>query len=75
MILCICGNKCDLYEREVVNLEKLSEFASNENIQICQSTSAKEDIGISEMFDKLAQRIYTNRETIVSISFRYQLMF
>jgi len=47
------GNKCDLVDERKVTQEEIDEFCQKENIDYFE-TSAKEKIGISEGFEKIA---------------------
>ena len=47
------GNKCDLVNERKVTQEEIDEFCQKENIDYFE-TSAKEKIGISEGFEKIA---------------------
>lgn len=48
----LVGNKCDLLERREVSLEEGRELANKYQVAYFE-TSAKEDIGVNECFEKL----------------------
>ena len=58
VVIALCGNKCDLVQREEVNFQMGQGFASKNNIKIFKQTSAKEDLGINELFEKIAKKIH-----------------
>ena len=57
-ITVLVGNKCDLDDR-AVSKERAREHADNNDIDpdMIFEVSAKEGTGVSEMFDKIAQKI------------------
>jgi len=58
MVLCLAGNKCDVdNDKRRVSYGKGKEFANNNNL-IFFETSAKMDIGIKELFNNIANRLY-----------------
>ena len=59
IIICIAGNKCDVNPSEKkISFDELRNFAKDNNVDIFMETSAKNDIGIKELFGLLAQKIY-----------------
>ena len=58
-IICLAGNKCDLFEREAVTEEEGKELAK-EIGAIFQLTSPKEKIGIDELFQTVGYKILPN---------------
>ena len=58
-IICLAGNKCDLFEREAVTEEEGKELAK-EMGAIFQLTSPKEKIGINELFQTIGYKILPN---------------
>ena len=57
----MAGNKCDLYEKEEVSLEEAKHFQEENKIEVFQQTSAKENIGIDELFKGLLEKIEVNK--------------
>ena len=58
-IICLAGNKCDLFEREAVTEEEGKELAK-EMGALFQLTSPKEKIGINELFQSIGYKILPN---------------
>ena len=58
-IICLEGNKCDLFEREAVTEEEGKELAK-EMGAIFQLTSPKEKIGIDELFQTVGYKVLPN---------------
>ena len=56
VIYAIAANKADLYEERQVTDDEAEEFAKKIGA-IFVSTSAKDDVGISELFDEIGQKI------------------
>ncbi len=54
--IAIAGNKCDLFEKEAVPPSEALDYANGLK-GIFKQTSAKEDIGIEDLFMKLALKI------------------
>ena len=57
VILAVVANKSDLYGEQEVESEKAQKFAEQINA-IYQSTSAKSDQGISDLFDNIGQKYF-----------------
>ena len=58
-IISIAGNKCDLpLEARKITLQQGKEFCKENDIPIFIETSAKNGIGIKELFSYLAQKVY-----------------
>ena len=58
-IICLAGNKCDLFEREAVTEEEGKELAEDIGA-IFKLTSPKEKIGIDELFQTIGYKILPN---------------
>ena len=56
IIIALAANKCDLYEQRQVSDEEGEEFAENLGA-LFASTSAKNDSGITKLFEDIASRI------------------
>ena len=56
VILCLAGNKCDLYENEVITEEEGKELAK-EMGAIFKLTSSKEKVGINELFQDIGYKL------------------
>ena len=64
IVLCLAGNKCDREGDKKVSYNTAKLLADN-NKMLFYETSAKGDIGIKDLFQALAKRIYekkTNKE-------------
>ena len=61
IVIGLAGNKCDLYEKEEVSLEEAKHFQEENKIDVFQQTSAKENIGIDELFKGLLEKIEINK--------------
>ena len=56
IMIAIVGNKLDLLHLEEVKIDEAKEFAENNNALFTQ-TSAKDGMGINELFDSIAVRL------------------
>ena len=59
LILCIAGNKCDLYNKEQVSEKEGKKFAEDIGA-FFELTSAKNNIGINELYMKAAYKYLNN---------------
>lgn len=50
MLIAVVGNKSDLLSDAQVNTEEAYEFAKEIKAEICKETSAKDNLGIKELF-------------------------
>ena len=57
----IIGNKCDLEEKRQVSLAELEQFANEENINFFE-TSAKDNINLKEVFNKIVELIFEDKD-------------
>ena len=57
----IIGNKCDLEQFRQVSLQELSEYANEEKINFYE-TSAKDNINLKEVFNKIVELIFENKD-------------
>ena len=57
----IIGNKCDLEEKRQVSLAELEQFANEENISFFE-TSAKDNINLKEVFNKIVELIFEDKD-------------
>ena len=57
----LIGNKCDLEEERQVSLETLNEYANEEKINFFE-TSAKDNINLKEVFNKIVELIFENKD-------------
>lgn len=63
MILCLAGNKCDVTDEErKVEYSKAKKFADENNMMFFE-TSAKNDVGIKELFNGLLYKLYEQKGT------------
>ena len=57
----LIGNKCDLEQERQVPLETLNEYANEEKINFFE-TSAKDNINLKEVFNKIVELIFENKD-------------
>ena len=57
----LAGNKCDLYQQEEVSMEEAKHFQEENKIDVFQQTSAKENIGIDDLFKGLLEKLEINK--------------
>ena len=57
----LIGNKCDLEQERQVSLETLNEYANEEKINFFE-TSAKDNINLKEVFNKIVELIFENKD-------------
>ncbi len=57
----LAGNKCDLYQQEEVSMEEAKHFQDENRIDVFQQTSAKENIGIEDLFKGLLEKLEVNK--------------
>ena len=50
IMIAVVGNKSDLYEEAQVTLEDAHEFAKECKADICKECSAKDNVGIGDLF-------------------------
>jgi Ras-related protein Rab-5C len=61
IVIGLAGNKCDLYQQEEVSLEMARHFQEENKIDVFQQTSAKENIGIEELFKGILEKLEVNK--------------
>ena len=61
LVIRLAGNKCDLYQQEEVSLEEAKHFQEENKIEVFQQTSAKENIGIEDLFKGLLEKLEVNK--------------
>ena len=59
MVMCIVGNKCDLSEKRAVSVQKGENLAQDIGAHFLE-TSASENVGVKDVFAKLAQSVSSN---------------
>ena len=63
MVLCLAGNKCDVGDEErKVDYERAKKFAEENNMMFYE-TSAKNDVGIKDLFNGLLYKLYEQKGT------------
>lgn len=72
IVLCIAGNKCDMVQQRQVDLKDAEAFAKQNNAKHF-STSAKANIGISEMFQYLVTGKYSASRCLAPFPARFEL--
>jgi GTPase SAR1 family protein len=60
-VIGLAGNKCDLYQQEEVSIEEAKHFQDENRIDVFQQTSAKENIGIEDLFKGLLEKLEVNK--------------
>ena len=58
LIIALVGNKCDMTERTEVNFEEAHTFAKEIRAEVIKETSAKDNNGINELFQEIANKLY-----------------
>lgn len=61
MIICLAGNKVDMENQRVVSKAEANDFAQSNNM-IFYETSAKTGQNINELFNAIANKIYSQQE-------------
>lgn len=64
VVIGLAGNKSDLYDQEEVSLEEAQHFQEENKIEVFQQTSAKENIGIEELFKEILAKIEANKDAL-----------
>ena len=54
MVIAVVGNKCDLEDEAQVKTEEMHDFAKEVHAEIAKETSAKDSVGINELFNEIA---------------------
>lgn len=63
LVIAIVGNKCDLTDRTEVGLEEAHQFQRQVKADIIKETSAKDNNGISDLFQEIANKLYKREKT------------
>jgi GTPase SAR1 family protein len=61
LVLVVACNKCDLEEQRVVSRQRTQQFCEKVNA-IMLETSAKENIGVDELFKRISEEVYVKRK-------------
>ena len=67
-IIGLCGNKVDLNNDLSVSFEDLTTFATQHGIKHYKESSAKTNVGITEIFEKLVTELEDNKEKIIELT-------
>ena len=67
MLVAVVGNKCDLGDEIVVTPEQAEAFAAECNA-VYMKTSAKENLGVSELFDQICDKLIDKMDIQASSS-------
>ena len=62
IILALAGNKCDMIENQEISLEDTKAFTMKHGIELYNECSAKQDLGINDIFMKIVTKIDENSE-------------
>jgi GTPase SAR1 family protein len=54
ILIALVGNKSDLIEEAQVNTEEIYDYAKEIKAEICKETSAKDNLGINDLFLEIA---------------------
>ena len=58
ILIALVGNKCDLTDELVVGVEEAHAFARSCKAEIVKETSAKDNNGINQLFQEIADKLY-----------------
>ena len=58
LLIALVGNKSDKYEDCVISYEEAVDFAKNIKAEIVKETSAKDNVGVSDLFVEIATKLY-----------------
>ena len=58
ILIALVGNKSDKYDESVVSYEEAMDFAKTIKVEIIKETSAKDNLGVSELFVEIATKLY-----------------
>jgi small GTP-binding protein len=64
LIIALVGNKCDLTDKIEVTLEEAHVFARAIKAEVVKETSAKDNQGVSELFQEIGLRLYRKQKSI-----------
>jgi len=56
-VIGIAANKCDLFEKQQISEWEMNDFKKENGIGVLRQTSAKDGIGINQLFADVAERI------------------
>jgi len=56
MLVAVVGNKCDLTDEIVISSDQAEAFATDFNA-VYMKTSAKENLGVHELFDQICDKL------------------
>lgn len=65
LVIAVVGNKCDLDQDAQVTLEDAHEFAKECKAEVCKEVSARENVGIPELFSELGLKLYKKHKAKV----------
>ena len=63
LLIALVGNKSDMFEKAEVTLEEAMSFGKEIKAEIVKETSAKDNMGISELFQEIAQKLYKKHKS------------
>lgn len=58
LIIAVIGNKADLADKTEVPFEEAHQFAKMIKAEIIKETSAKDNTGISDLFQEIGAKLY-----------------
>ena len=58
ILIALVGNKSDKYDESVVSYEEAMDFAKTIKAEIIKETSAKDNVGVSDLFVEIATKLY-----------------
>ena len=64
-MIAVVGNKSDLYDEAQVSLEDAHEFAKECKAEICKECSAKDNVGIADLFSEIGLKLYKKHKAKV----------
>jgi GTPase SAR1 family protein len=57
-LIAIIGNKSDMTDKLEVTTEEAHKFAKSVSAEVVKETSAKDNSGITELFEEIAKKLY-----------------
>ena len=73
LVLAIVGNKNDQMDNYVVQLQEVHEFAASVNAEIVKETSARDNNGVSELFQIVASKLLKKAKAKQVFIFSFEL--
>ena len=65
ILIAVVGNKSDLIGEAEVHLSDAVDFAKEIGAEVCKETSAKDNLGIDELFQEIGVKLYRKNKAKV----------